>query len=172
MADIANLYQKYMNGDHITTPGLLAMYDHFMQLGQLAGESGPVFKLAALEAHKVAENVRGFLNSRDTSIVSDLTVDQLLKALDNTGYVHTRAEFYYADQDCMVYHGTNDKGDHLYEVGFGEDDTTFYSTYIHVSVKGDRLCAEWSGCPHKIFTTVDGMYAYFSWTKTKSNNWG
>lgn len=65
---ISQLYDKYVNGDSFTTDELRALHSHFKATSELLFLSGPVFKLAAVEAQKVSYFALSALESRGKAL--------------------------------------------------------------------------------------------------------
>lgn len=60
-----HIYEVVCNGDSVTDEQIKIGIDHYNKLSDLLSVSGPVFKLAANEAQRVAYSLQGFKNARD-----------------------------------------------------------------------------------------------------------
>jgi len=60
----AEIYEKFCNGDSLSDSDLEIGIYHFKNTGELLSASGPVFKLAANEAWRVALRLEDFYNER------------------------------------------------------------------------------------------------------------
>ena len=61
---ITTIYYKYVNGDSISNSEILEGYSFFFKLAKDLHKCGPVFKLSANEARKIADGLEGYARSR------------------------------------------------------------------------------------------------------------
>lgn len=59
------LYEKFVNGDSLSNREVLDGYFHFRRMASDLVQSGPVFKLAATEAFRVADTLKSYADSRN-----------------------------------------------------------------------------------------------------------
>lgn len=58
------LYEKLVNGDHLTDKELEALYDHLATAGKMLRQLGQVYQLSAAELERRAEQVSSYLHAR------------------------------------------------------------------------------------------------------------
>lgn len=61
---IETIYNKFTSGDSLTDTDLEIGIEHFNQMSEMLWKSGPVFRLAAQEAARVASRLQDFQNAR------------------------------------------------------------------------------------------------------------
>lgn len=61
---IETIYNKFQAGDALTDADLDAGIEHFNNMSDMLWKSGPVFRLCAQEAIRVADRLQGFRNAR------------------------------------------------------------------------------------------------------------
>lgn len=61
---IQRIYDKFRNGDPLTDKELEVGIEHFDQMAKLLNQSGPVFKLAAQESHRVMDGLASYQRAR------------------------------------------------------------------------------------------------------------
>lgn len=61
---IETIYTKFQAGDSLTDEDLRIGIEHFNQMAEMLWKSGPVFRLAAQEAIRVADRLKGFQDAR------------------------------------------------------------------------------------------------------------
>lgn len=61
---IADIYEKFTKGEHLSTSECVAAFKHFDDLQVNLYLSGPVFLLAAREARRVRDQLEQYLCSR------------------------------------------------------------------------------------------------------------
>ena len=61
---IEGIYNKFCNGDSLSDDELTIGINHFRPLGDMLFRSGPVFRLAAQEANRVASRFEDYKESR------------------------------------------------------------------------------------------------------------
>lgn len=92
----------------------------------------------------------------------NLSLDDVIECLENSGYIINQKEFGFArDDDAFKYNGYINN-QHKYLVGFESDSTEgeYYITKVFVGLgPSGELCADYAGCPS--FTgTYDEALAY------------
>ena len=60
----SDVYEKYCNGDNLTDSEVLDGMKFFSDLAAMLSISGPVFKLAFLEANRISERLIGMVTAR------------------------------------------------------------------------------------------------------------
>lgn len=61
---IEEVYNKFVKGDSLTDVDLEVGISHFRPLGDMLFRSGPVFRLAAQEASRVADRLEDYKRAR------------------------------------------------------------------------------------------------------------
>lgn len=62
---IETIYTKFQAGDSLTDQDIRIGIEHFNHMAELLWKSGPVFRLAAQEAGRVAARLQDFQNARN-----------------------------------------------------------------------------------------------------------
>jgi hypothetical protein len=66
------IYEKYVNGEPLTDKELEIGAAFFRDLAHMNSQAGPVFKLAASEANRVATALEGFIDARKRNRIARL----------------------------------------------------------------------------------------------------
>ena len=61
---IRQIYERHLKGDENSTPDLIRAAKHFEELESRALDAGPIFRLAANEAGRIARTMREFIAAR------------------------------------------------------------------------------------------------------------
>lgn len=105
---------------------------------------------------------------------NEFTVDDLLEALKNSGYVFERREFDFAvNAESIKYLGYAHHN-HVFAIPFEdeekdeEDERRFYVSHLYLHLgNGGKFYADFGGCPAKDELTAEEAYEYVQNDKLK-----